>query len=99
MKNIHTIESVSYGAAGRRWTFTVGDPENPAYTYATNRMPGGRPTADKVARIINGANKRTKGKGMDALGSANMNKVFHDQATAQRMPICHVGFSPESMTA
>ena len=99
MKTLHTIGAVSYGAAGRRWTFTVGPAENPAYSYATNRMPGGRVTADKVARIINGGNTRTKGHGPDNLARSNMSKVFHEASQAKRVPICHVGFTPESMKA
>ena len=98
MKNtLHTLGQVSYGAAGRRWTFTVGDVVSPIYTYSTNRMPGGRATADKVASIINGGNTRTKGAGPDNLARANVNKVFHEAARAQRKVIPHVGFTPESM--
>jgi hypothetical protein len=92
MTHTHTLENVSYGAAGRRWTFTIGPVENPIYNYATNRMPLGRITADKIARIINGAHKRTN-NGMDNLGRANMNKVFHEAAQSCRQSIPHVGFT------
>ena len=99
MKHTHTVGAVSYGAAGRRWTFTVGPVENPAYTYGTNRMPGGRVTADKIASLINGGNTRTKGKGPDNLARSNMSKVFHTAAQAQRKVVSHVGFETASMSA
>ncbi len=88
MKTLHTIGSVSYGAAGRRWTFTA-----PNYEYSTNRILGGRETADKIASIINGGNKRTHGRGPDNLARANMSKVFHETAQARRKVIPHVGFT------
>jgi hypothetical protein len=96
MTHQHTIENITYGAAGRRWTFAMGSTENPVYTYATNRMPGGRETADKVARIMNGAAKRTNGQGLDNLARSNMSKVFHDAAQARRKVVPHVGFTFES---
>ena len=64
-KTSHSIGQVTYGAAGRRWTFQAGD-----YSYATNRMPGGRVTADKIAGLINGGITRTKGHGIDNLARA-----------------------------
>jgi hypothetical protein len=88
MKQTHTLGQVTYGSAGRRWTF-----QSTEYTYATNRMPGGRPTADKIAAIINGGASRTKGHGIDNLARANMNKVFHTAARAQVKIIPHVGFT------
>jgi hypothetical protein len=93
-KTPHTIENVTYSARGRRWVF-----EAPNYSYSTNRMIGGRETADKIAKIINGGVKRTKGNGIDGLASANMNLVFHNAAVAVREPLTHVGFKTESMSA
>jgi hypothetical protein len=40
----------------RKWTFTSGH-----YTLVTG-CPGGKETADKVAKQVDGANKRVKGK-------------------------------------
>jgi hypothetical protein len=51
-------------------------------------MPGGRATADKVARIINGAVKRSGT--MDNLGRVNMHKVFHDAAKVQSRIVNHL---------
>lgn len=93
-KTPHIIENVSYQANGRRWVFTA-----PNYSYATSVMPGGRKTADKIARIINGGVKRTKGNGIDRLANVNMQQVFHNTAKSLREPISYVGFSTESMYA
>jgi hypothetical protein len=73
MSKTYQHDQVVYQAKGPRWTFEVPN----VYSFATPTMPGGRPTADKVARIINGALKRTKGQGMDNLARSNMNDVFH----------------------
>ena len=75
---VYTEGKVSYGARGRRWEFK----HEAGYQYASPTMPGGVETAHKVARIINGACKRSKDGMMDNLGRANMGKVFHDAARA-----------------
>jgi hypothetical protein len=72
MANIYTFENVAYRNAGRRWDFTA-----PNYSFTTTAMPGGRQTADKAARIINGAIVRTKGAGIDGLARSNMADLFH----------------------
>ena len=72
MTKTYTYENVTYGAKGRRWEFST-----PNYNYATSGIVGGRVTADKVARIIHGAIKRTAGSVMDNLGRANINTIFH----------------------
>ena len=71
MKQTYTKGPVTYGAAGRRWTFTT---EN--YQYSTPLMPGGAATAHKVAGAISGAVKRCGT--MDGLGRGQMHKIFHD---------------------
>jgi hypothetical protein len=80
---LYTHENVTYGARGRKWVF-----ETPTYSYSTPVMPGGRPTADKIARIIAGGVKRGKGV-LDNLGRANMHTVFHNAAKAQSNLILH----------
>lgn len=69
-KTLYTKGPVTYGAAGRRWTFTT---EN--YQYSTPLMHGGRVTADKIAGAIAGAVKRCGT--MDALGRGQIHKIFH----------------------
>ena len=88
MTKTHTHETVTYGAAGRRWKF-----ETEGYSFSTPTMPGGRPTADKVARIIAGAAKRLGPEirnGLDGLAKANMHTVFHKAAKAQSRLIQHL---------
>ena len=57
-------ENVTYAAHGHHWKF-----EAPGYSYTTPRMPMGKPTADKMARIISGSLKRqgTLTNGLDGL--------------------------------
>jgi hypothetical protein len=76
MSKTYQHENVTYGAKGRRWDFIT-----PNYSYRTPIMPGGRETADKIARVINGAVKRSGT--MDNLGRANMHTIFHNAAKAQ----------------
>jgi len=71
MVKTYTRGNVTYGAAGRRWTFKT---EN--YQYSTPVMPLGRETADRVAGVISGAVKRSGT--MDDLGRGQLYKVFHD---------------------
>jgi len=71
MVKTYTRGNVTYGAAGRRWTFTTKN-----YSYSTPLMPGGAATAHKVAGAIDGAVKRCGT--MDALGRGQMHKFFHD---------------------
>ncbi len=87
MTKTYEHETVTYGAAGRRWKF-----ETDGYSYSTPIMPLGRPTADKVARIIVGAAKRLGpkiGEGLDGLAKANMHTVFHNAAKAQSRLVEH----------
>jgi len=88
MTKTHTHENVTYGAAGRRWSFVTD-----GYSYVTPVMPGGRETADKVARIIAGAAKRLGPairNGLDGLAKANMHTVFHKAAKAQSRIVHHL---------
>jgi hypothetical protein len=83
MTKTHTHENVTYGAAGRRWKF-----ETEGYSYSTPVMPLGRVTADKIARVINGAIKRSGT--MDELGRANMHTIFHNAAKKQSRIVHHL---------
>lgn len=69
--------SVTYGASGRRWKF-----EAPGYGYASSNFHGGVEVAHKVARIINGGVKRSKGAGIDNLARSNMMTVMHAASPA-----------------
>ena len=71
MIKTYTRGNVTYGAAGRRWTFTTSN-----YQYSTPVMHGGATTAHKIAGAIDGAVKRSGT--MDALGRGQMHKIFHD---------------------
>ena len=76
MVKTYTRGNVTYGAAGRRWTFKT---EN--YQYSTPLMPGGAATAHKIAGAISGAAKRLGPEirnGLDGLASGQMHKIFHD---------------------
>lgn len=83
MTKTYQHESVIYGARGRKWVFEVPD----VYSYSTPVMTGGRETAHKVARIINGAIKRSGT--MDNLGRSNMSTIFHNAAKAARKFVPH----------
>ncbi len=85
-KTSHTLENVTYGASGRRWTF-----ETTNFSYATPVMPGGRETADKIAAVINGGHKRTKGNGIDNLARSNMATIFHKAAKAKARMVSPLG--------
>jgi hypothetical protein len=88
MTKTYTHDNVTYGAAGRRWNFATD-----GYSYSTPLMPGGRETADKVARIIAGAAKRLGPairSGLDGLAKANMHTVFHKAAKAQSRIVHHL---------
>ena len=78
---------VTYGAAGRRWTFKADS----GYQYSTPIMPGGAETAHKVARVINGSVKRSATGELDNLGRANMNQIFHRAAKATSRVVNHLG--------
>jgi hypothetical protein len=69
MAKKYQYQNVTYGARGRKWNFVTDK-----YSYTTPTMPKGKETADKIARIIAGAVKRT-GQ-MDNLGRANMQQIF-----------------------
>ena len=84
MAKTYIHEDVTYGARGRRWGFVT-----PRYSYHTPIMPGGRETADKIARIIAGGVKRTDGSDIDNLARANMHMVFHNAAKAQSRLVEH----------
>ena len=85
MTKTYTHENVTYGAAGRRWSFKTD-----GYSYTTPTMPGGRETADKVARIIAGGVKRSGGNDIDGLARTAMHKVFHAAAKVQSRIIHHL---------
>ena len=72
MPKQYTHENVSYGFAGK-WTFNAG-----GNIYRTD-LKGGVATAHKVARVVNGAFKRTNG-GLDNLARANITKIVGSAA-------------------
>lgn len=76
---------VVYGASGRRWKFDVDG----GYSYSTPVMPLGRPTANKIARIINGSIKRCGT--VDGLARSNMNDVFHRAAKLNSRVVSTIG--------
>lgn len=78
-RKIYTEGNVTYGASGRRWKFTAVAPNGGEYQLNTN-IPGGTETAHKVARVINGAVKRTKRGDIDNLARANMATILHKAA-------------------
>ncbi len=88
-KTSHTIENVTYGASGRRWTFTAGPAEAPTYIYASPLIHGGAETAHKIARVISGAVKRSGT--MDNLGRSNMSTILHKAAQAKSRVVTHLG--------
>lgn len=90
-KTSHQIENVTYGASGRRWQFTAAVEGKETYSYSTPLMHGGAETAHKIARVINGAVKRSKTGGMDNLGRSNMAKIFHAAAKAKSRTMTHIG--------
>ena len=67
--------TAGFSRVSRKWQFTVGAG---TFTLLT-ALKGGAATAEKVANIISGSNKRTKGRGLDNLGRANI-KVILDRA-------------------
>lgn len=71
MKKIYTYETVTFGSTGQKWSFTA-----PGFEFKTS-LPGGRETAEKVARIVNGSLKRTKGAGLDNLGRTNIETIVN----------------------
>ena len=89
MAKAHTIENVTYGSRGRRWEFTAEHEGREVYKYGTPRMPGGVETAHKVARIINGAVKRSGG--MDNLARSNMATIFHKAAKSVSRVVSPIG--------
>ncbi len=90
-KTSHVHEKVTYGASGRVWQFTATRRNKETYIFRTPLMPGGRETADKIARAINGAVKRSKTGTMDGIGSAQMAKIFHDANAAKSPIVTHLG--------
>jgi len=88
MPKTHTLENISYGAKGRRWEFKANEG---GYIYSTPVMPGGAETAHKIARVINGAVKRSKTNELDNLGRANMATIFHKAAQAKARTVTHLG--------
>lgn len=67
----YTHEFVSFGfkLAFRKWSFEAGP-----FTYLAE-CPGGITTARKLASVICGALKRTKGNGLDELGRAGIRRL------------------------
>jgi hypothetical protein len=86
MKTQQTVGQVTFGASGRRWEFKA-----PGYEYASSTLHGGRKTATKIANIIDGAVRRTKGNGIDGLARANMNQVLHNASPGRTRVINHLG--------
>jgi hypothetical protein len=80
--NTHTLGAVTYRNAGRKWTF-----EAPKYSYSSCTIPGGRPSADRVASIINAAVLR-KGT-MDGLGEHNLREFLHKMSPNTSRVINH----------
>ena len=91
MPKTTTIEHVTYGAKGRRWEFVAEKNGTETYRYTTPHLPGGRNTADKVARIINGAVKRSKTGDIDGLARSNMSTIFHKAAKAASRVVSPIG--------
>lgn len=77
MKNnkVYQFENVQYffSHVARKWQFTVG-------TYTMYYVVNGREVADKIARIINGAFKRTNQTGIDNLARVNINQILNKLA-------------------
>lgn len=69
MKKVYVCESVTFGSVGQSWVF-----KSPRFEYKTP-LPGGVATAERVARVVNGALKRTNGAGLDNLGRANIHTI------------------------
>lgn len=77
----HQVGTVTFASAGRRWKFNAVAANGGEYSLNTT-IPGGAETAHKVARVINGAVKRT-GKGdIDGLARANIATILHKAAAA-----------------
>lgn len=74
MKKVYVCESVTFGSNGKAWIFQA-----PRFEYKTP-LPGGVETAHKVARVVNGALKRTNGVGLDNLGRANIHSIVTAKA-------------------
>jgi hypothetical protein len=71
MKKEYIFNQVKYGFSPkyRKWQFIVGN------FQVFLSVKGGRETADKIAHFVNAGWIRSKGKGMDNLARANINKV------------------------
>jgi len=81
-RKTYTEGTVTYAASGRKWNFTAKASNGGEYQFNTMSMPGGSETAHKVARIINGAVKRTGRGEIDNLARSNMSTIFHKAAAA-----------------
>lgn len=77
MKNLIQFKNVAYKFAGK-WDFTATNSEGKTVNYRT-KLPGGRQTADKVARQFAGAVARA-GE-MDNLGRVQIAKIIKDATT------------------
>ena len=75
MKKIYTHNQVTFTSAGPRWKFTAD-----RFEYVTP-LPGGRATAERVARVVSGSLARTNGTGLDNLGRANINTIIEKAQT------------------
>ncbi len=91
MPKTHTLENLTYGAKGRRWEFVAEKNGAETYRYSTPVMPGGAETAHKIARVINGAVKRSKTGELDNLGRSNMATIFHKAAKATSRVVSPIG--------
>ena len=87
MPKQYTKGTVTYGASGRRWKFNAES----GFSYETPVMPGGRPTADKIAGFISGGLNRTGGKELDGLAHFHMADTFHKAAKKQARTMNSLG--------
>lgn len=73
-KTTYTFNGINYGFSitNRNWVFSV-TPINTLFVSCR-----GKEQAEKVAHVIFGSLKRTKGVGLDNLARANINTIVGD---------------------
>jgi len=81
-KKVYTEGTVTYASGGRKWNFTATAKNGGTYVLNTMDIRGGAETAHKVARVINGAVKRTGRGDIDNLGRANIAQILHKAKAA-----------------
>jgi hypothetical protein len=71
MKKEYTYNNVKYGYSlkYKKWLFAIGN-----FQFFVS-VKGGNKTATKIAHLVNAGWIRSKGKGMDNLARANINKI------------------------